>query len=327
MVLGINVAGRGEQSAQQIAGLGSRIARFDTYPDADLRGWINSLHDLGIQVVATLASTALTHNPDNWWGWLQYWKQFYGPYVDYWQIGNEPDHQSPSSWTMDPGAYSHLTMLSRHAFGDNAYLIGAGLASGDTQGWPRQLNWEHVNAGACHPYAKDKNDSNPNQPIDVLFNGYKRIFGDKPLWVTEYHARQIGMAAALRDDSRIEHGLAFCFSDSMVPGFGLIEDEAALADYKAAAGAQTTQHPAPTPEPTPTGARFQAGFARWNQLHPGLLGKPKINETGVWPHKVVQVTTKGTVFWDDGDLIFAARTGRLWRWREHWDQDQEVQAL
>lgn len=69
---------------------------------------------------------------------------------------------------------------------------------------------------------------------------------------------------------------------------------------------------------------FERGFAKWNQLHPGLLGKPKINETGVWEKQVAQATDKGSLFWNAGDLTFVTRGGRIWRWREDWLHDEEV---
>lgn len=82
--------------------------------------------------------------------------------------------------------------------------------------------------------------------------------------------------------------------------------------------------PDPEPEPEPTGPIFELGFAAWNRLHPGLLGKPKTKQTGVWPGKVALGTDKGCLFWDNGDFIFVKRDGRIWRWREDWPNDEEV---
>lgn len=134
----------------------------------------------------------------------------------------------------------------------------------------------------CHPYAKEPHTA----PLDALLRGYKAL--GKPLWITEYHARTLGMAAALRDDPRLEVALAFCYTDRMVPGFGMIEDYRALDDFRTAAAPQAPSHP-----PTERHAVFQAGFLDWSRRDPALLGTPLENESGGIPGFSVQRTSTG----------------------------------
>lgn len=226
--LGINVDGRGGVHPDDIVRLGATVARCVAYPDVDISSWIKRCHAKGIKILLVLAHESIGGDPRYWAQNIAMFRDRYPGLIDSTQLGNEPDHVSPSSWTMSQAGLSQLLQVGRNVLGQDAYIVGAGLVSGNPD-WASGADWRPVSALACHPYAKQ-----PGSPeLDWLLGRYA-AYG-RPLWVTEYHARSIGMAAALRDDPRLEAALAFCYSDSMVPGFGLIEDPAALADYTAAA--------------------------------------------------------------------------------------------
>ena len=225
--LGINVAGRADQSPADIAALGATWARTVAYPDADISDWIRGCHSQGVRVLLVLARESIGADANGWRENIDMYRDRYPGLIDAWQVGNEADHESPSSWTMEKADLSNLLQVARQRLGSEAYIVGAGLVSGHPS-WAAGVNWNPVSAIACHPYAKF-----PSTPeLDDLLSGY--IAHGKPLWVTEYHARTIGMAAALRNHPHLQVTLAFCYSDSMVPGFGLVEDPAARADFKAA---------------------------------------------------------------------------------------------
>lgn len=325
--LGCNVAGRAEYNPASVAALGAKWARCVGYRNADITQWILGCHDQGIKVLMVLARESIG---GSWEKLMEGFRDRYGSLVDAWQIGNESDHVSNSSWTMVPEELNVLLRSAREVFGPDAYLVGPGLVSGQP-GWAAAIDWSPVQALALHPYAKF-----PGTPeLDNLIAGYA-AYG-RPLWVTEYNARTLGMAVALRDDPRLSVALAFCYSDAMVQGFGLWEDPAALADFKAAAGAPVIP---PIVMPPTNKARFDQGFADFARVAPDILGQPLTNEAGFALGVSIQPTTTGVLFWIDvrqrtpgrytaGDDLaecfgFKGNDGSLWTWRQGWDKPRRM---
>lgn len=311
--LGVNCDGRGGIQPASLAAIYAAWVRCPAYPDANLTDWIHGCHDRGIRVLLVLASESIGTDPSRWTQQIAMYRDRYRDTVDAYQIGNESDHVSPSSWTMAPDDLSMLLRTARNVLGSAAHIVGAGMADGQPN-WARMVDWGPCNAIACHPYAKD-----PYSPaLNWLLDGYKAI--GKPLWVTEYHARSLGMAACLRDDPRIEVALAFCYTDRMVPGFGMIEDYRALGDFKTAAYPQR-------PPPPPAEAYYVLGFKKWHDLEPSRLGDAVRNERNVGPGWQTQRTTKGTLTWVEGrGHAFVRDDGRVWRWQEDWARSVEVPA-
>lgn len=227
--LGINVAGRGEYAPADIAALGARWARCVAYPDVNISRWIQGCHDHGVKVLLVLASESIGQAPNGWGPNIAHFDDLYHDLADSWQIGNEPDHVSPSSWTMSYADLNRLLNTARGALGPSAYLVGPGLVSGQPD-WLRGVDLRPLDAIACHPYAKDPGTA----PLRDLLNRY--LAYGKTLWATEFHARTLGMAGYLKGQQSVQVATAFCYSDRMVQGFGLIESPPSLADFKAAAG-------------------------------------------------------------------------------------------
>ena len=262
-----------------------------------------------------LALESIGRDPSQWFSRITTYRDRYEGLIDAWQVGNESDHVSPSSWTMTQSALSELLRTARSALGSAAYIVGAGMVSGNP-GWATSVDWSPCSAIACHPYAKEPHSA----PLDRLLSGYKAL--GKPLWVTEYHARTLSMAAALRDDPRLEVAIAFCYTDRMVPGFGMIEDYRALDDFRTAA---LPQAPQPPPPPDLTKPYFVEGFKKWHDLEPDRIGDAVMNERNVAPEWQTQRTTKGTLSWVGGKgHAFVRNDGRVWRWEESWPASREV---
>lgn len=158
------------------------------------------------------------------------------PTIDAWQIGNEPDLKSGSSWTLTPRRFSTLLHVASEVFFDGVVVAG-GLASGQPT-YLDEVGRLPVDAIAVHPYTKAP-DGWTMQGWETgwasdLINSYMR-FG-LPIWVTEFGAED-----GLFDNIRASDGpgsreeyyrrmvatfrnrpcYAFCWDDAMVPGYGI----------------------------------------------------------------------------------------------------------
>lgn len=225
--LGVNVASRGEYDPAWVRETTlATFLRFVALPDFDARSYIDRARSSGLSILLILARESFVADDIS----EDTIAEYYGRHGNsvFWQVGNEPDHVSGSSWTMSQADFSNLLRMARNVMGPSAYITGGGLVSGNPN-WLQGVDLSPVNAIACHPYAKD-----PWTPeLETLVSGYA-AYG-YPLWASEYHARTLGMAQCLRDDSRFQGAIAFCLTDEMVPGFGMLEYQPALDDFRAAA--------------------------------------------------------------------------------------------
>jgi hypothetical protein len=114
----------------------------------------------------------------------------------------------------------------------NATIITAGLASGNPN-WLQACGELHVDGVSIHPYTKRPEASWPNPTWGTgvagdLLHGYLQYGRD--LYVTEYGTDDLAVqdeyyarmyeAISARDDTEVV--CAFCYSDNMVPPFGLL---------------------------------------------------------------------------------------------------------
>jgi hypothetical protein len=196
------------------------------------------------------------------WGWdrnsvrdavTQYYQDYY---ITAFQVGNEPDLESPSSWTMAPEEWNELCWAVREVVNDfgrpDILVIGGGLASGHPE-YLDGLDLSCLDAIAVHPYGRAPSGYHgPGAGFgslsDLLWS-YSSQYGP-PVWVTEFGARsdEIGFmnqATYLRlmakDLARNEVPVAcqFCVDDSMVFGYGMFtggEMKVAAKSYIQAAG-------------------------------------------------------------------------------------------
>jgi hypothetical protein len=168
----------------------------------------------------------------------------YGNNVDAWQIWNEPDLFAPGTG-YDPGVPAHQfgVMLRDTAAVLRARssrpIVTGGLASGDPGYLTRAraaIGSLPVDAVAVHPYGQRAPDNWPNPGwgfgnMSDLFDRYL-AFG-LPLWVTEigtvdesvqaaYLGNVYELARSARFAGRVTHVFWFCWSDGMVPPFGIV---------------------------------------------------------------------------------------------------------
>lgn len=204
-------------------------------------------------------------------------------------IGNEPDGEPPSSWVMSPAEFRTLLrdcapLIRRYC--PTASVVAGGLVSGQPS-WLEPIADDLaglVDAVDIHPYAKNAVEA------ANLLEQYQFVLGDMDLAVLEWYR----LAEQIRDflvmlQNWTEASAFFCWSDGMVPGFGLVDHN---GNPKPEIHAMLNALPAQAPPP-PSGGEFVLGFKKWHDAEPGLLGDPIKSERGGIPGFSVQKTSRG----------------------------------
>ena len=242
---GVNVGRVGNFDPTDIAASGAPGIRCTYHADVDVahgRAWLTDLHARNISVLMLLDNDAHLWESasDPWRDGVARARDTYGDLVDAWQVCNESDAgwypgttatieeravAHPSSWVMDQDELSEHLRVAREVLGPNAVIIGPGLVSGHPE-WAADVDWSPVDMIACHPYAKEPGSAS----LMALLAAYS-AFG-WPVTVTEYDATTKAMHTWMARN--MSGAYAFCWSDAMVPGFGLIERPAAYAEFVAA---------------------------------------------------------------------------------------------
>ncbi len=352
---GINTAGRAEYTPAALAGLGATWTRCVAYPDFDLSPWIAQLHQRGMKALLTLPRESLGDDPERWGQAIEEHRARYAAVgVDAWQLGNEPDGDGPSSWTMTHERLNRLLLIGRRTLGKDALLIGPGLVTGQPS-WLDGVDLAQVDAVAVHPYGKNpgawwRGPAWGSGEVLPLLEAYARY--GKRLWITEYgfsdlteqlQAEYYGvLTTTLLTCELVDAAMPFCYEQAMVRGFGLVDHGARRLAYHAvrqAAILAGSPPPQEKPEPRPA-AHYQLGFLEWATLQPELVGLPLEDERGFAAGLSLQPTTNGLLFWVDArdplahayarptDLAevygFKHHDGSLWRWRRGWTQGELV---
>jgi hypothetical protein len=256
---GVNVPRDGSASAGMLRSLGATWIRIVAMPDLDLTSYFQELRAHGIRILLVLARES--------GGDIGAYARLYGSLVDCVQPGNEPDHVSPSSWTMTQAEFVSLGKAARQLF-PTTPIVTAGLVSGHPS-WLDGLDLSWADALAVHPYGKSPDPQWPHPGwgtgfMGDLLDGYA-AYG-KPLLVTElglstdqvtpeFQAEYLDRCAGyLNHRADVEAWLWFCLDDErMVPQFGLVRsegDEKPSADaFRAAAAVQIHSLWPPTQEP------------------------------------------------------------------------------
>lgn len=258
--IGLNVDRAGSYPPALVRSLGATWIRLVAMRDHDLREYLAECRAAGLRVLLVLARESFG-GFDSYADGLATYARRYGGLVDAWQIGNEADLASPSSWTMDPGELSELGQLARAAL-PGARLVCAGMASGHPE-YLDAVDLTPFDAVACHPYLKDApnpSDVEDLPDVDQLVEAY-RAYG-LPVWVTEWGwwgaderrgaEETAEMVAWAASTDLIEAFFYFCLSDAMVPPFGLLRadgsEKPAAAAFRQAALAAPVQIPTPPTE-------------------------------------------------------------------------------
>lgn len=237
--LGINLDPQHEGfTAEQIANYD--YVRFPLWQDLDqapYRMFITGAKNLGITVLAVCDYRTLIEPKGKSYRYkFERLRDMYGDLIDYWQIGNEPDLESPSSWTLSPRRCSTLLHIASEVLFDK-FLIMGGLASGQPD-WLKGVGRLPVDAIAIHPYTKAPDNwamqGWETGRVNDILNMYMQY--GLPIWVTEFGAEDGlfddvngGTGSGSREEyyKQMVHSMrnrpcfAFCWDDAMVPGYGI----------------------------------------------------------------------------------------------------------
>lgn len=215
------------------------FVRFPLWQDVAQEPYMNSVvacQNIGIKVLVVCDGRTLGLPKGKSYRYkLERLRDMY-PTVDYWQIGNEPDLESPSSWTMSPRRCGTLLHVASEVLFDK-FLIMGGLASGQPD-WLRQVGRLPVDAIAIHPYTKAPDNwamqGWETGRVNDILNMYMQY--GLPIWVTEFGAEDGlfydingGTGSGSREEyyKQMVHSMrnrpcfAFCWDDAMVPGYGI----------------------------------------------------------------------------------------------------------
>lgn len=230
--------------------------------DAAVADYVAQARDAGIRVLAVMARESFPDGDLDEATLTDVARAYAKQYEpDAWQLANEPDAGwnpaagdeensaavrgpgHPSSWCMDPPDFAGMVKTCAAAIRSvrpTATIITAGLTSGSPE-YLARCGKLPVDGVAVHPYGQRPEPSREaweNLPgnfgfVGNLLGSYG-IFG-LPLWVTEVgvstteasrslQARYCeAMMSLLRDRPDVSAGFWFCYSDGMVPEFGLLD--------------------------------------------------------------------------------------------------------
>lgn len=262
---------RQKAQAYRDAGIASLvILTYDTYPnkpapeasDGDWDNYINRFANRSAQIAQLLA-----------------------PFRPAYQVWNEPDHPVHPGYspTLREAVFGRMLRRTRDAIkavDPGVVIITGGLASGN----PSWLTTVIQSQGgvlpadivAFHPYGQrpEPNFPNPGWAFGYfgdLLKNYYRAGQNKPIWITEMGIKEEDVgnnreqaAEFLRRyyrtviskyGDKVQQLIWFCYSDGMVPPFGLVEANGnrkpAYQAFRQAVNARTQWQPAPLPTEIP----------------------------------------------------------------------------
>lgn len=250
MIFGVNCdprhwpASEYDALAAEIAATGATWVRTVLIPYAEGRddeAWFAACHRAGLSTLGVIARES--------WSWgdpptersisqgMDALHQYYEVYPTAWQCCNESDQVGPSSWTMIPSVLNLFLSEFRRVFG-MVLLVGPGLASGQPYHYARRL----IDIDARHPYV----------PAEGYW-GFRRMAG-KPIWITEYPANEEGLLERIAEVGGVDVCFAFCWSQRMVPGYGLVDIdgqpiEPRFSEFRAVASASAQSPSGATERP------------------------------------------------------------------------------
>jgi hypothetical protein len=235
--LGINVTRDGSCAPAAVAGLGAKWVRAVAMADVDLTEWIRQLASVNVHTLLVVARESVGDR--TFAQTARLFGERYGSIVSAWQLGNEPDHESPSSWTLPGPRLSELAREFRAVLPGGARIITGGLVSGHP-GYLDSVDLGLFDAIAIHPYGRRPTRDWPNPTwgtgyVGDLLELYAPI--RKPIWITEVgissdevgeqlqadYVERIGCCLAERTDVAV----TFHFCMHAYQGFGVVRPNGA----------------------------------------------------------------------------------------------------
>ncbi|MFQ5612972.1 MAG: N-acetylmuramoyl-L-alanine amidase [Anaerolineae bacterium] len=208
--------------------------------------------------------------------------QLLGPWRAAFQVWNEPDHPDTPDYspTLRENVFGRMlrrTYDAIKAVDPGFPVITAGLAAGDPSWLSRVIQSQDgtlpADILAFHPYGQrpDPDWPHPNWAfgyVGDLLNRYYRAGQRKPVWITEMGVKEEDLdhnretvaefltryyrAMTTRYSDKVEQLFWFCYSDGMVPTFGLVDGGGNRKPAYRAFREAATRVPAPPPEPAIT---------------------------------------------------------------------------
>jgi len=212
--LGANIKPGGLVPVGKLVELGIGCVRVVGERDVDDAAYFRDLTDRGIRVWLVLARESFKGfgpmradgqpTPETITAAMAEYVRRYGGLLDVVEAGNEPDLNSPSSWTQSADDFERLLWRARDQFGSEQQIVTGGLASGHPE-WLEEvdslerhgLDW--VNGVAIHPYGQAPDDRFPFVPewyfgrVTDLVASYRDWLDahgrpDKKLYISEWGA-------------------------------------------------------------------------------------------------------------------------------------------
>jgi len=245
-VTGVNVALDGSVNPTAVAQSNATWVRIVATPGHDLTQYMSFCSAAGVKVLLLIASESvpsLGQMPlgDAAQEAATLYHGRYNGLFDALQVCNEPDGKPPSSWVQTPDQVNEVLAPFRNTF-SGTLIVGPGLCSGD----PTQfdgVDLSLLDVVSVHPYGQGVPAAGglPAFPspfgfggdVEQLLNRYKARFG-KPVWISEWGSNDNDLGEAgsaeyvermikyLRPRNIADVVIYFCWSDSMVPKFGLL---------------------------------------------------------------------------------------------------------
>jgi hypothetical protein len=179
------------------------------------------------------------------------------PFQPAFQVWNEPDHPCRPDYcpTLREQVYGRMLRRTRDALtavGSSALIVTAGLATGNPAWLTRVIESQggdlHADIVAFHPYGQRPEPDWPHPDwffgyVGDLLNRYFEAGGERTLWITEMGAPEIDLGndrqqvaeflrryyhaitTLFRD--KVDQLFWFCYSDGMVPTYGLLDGDGA----------------------------------------------------------------------------------------------------
>jgi hypothetical protein len=182
--IGLNVRRDGSDKGLIVRSLGATWVRIVLMREHDLTARFQDYRQLGISILAVFARESLA-GFNGGADALAYYARTYTPELAALEVGNEPDVDSPSSWTLSQQQLVEYGRLARAAF-PGTRLVCGGLASGHPE-WLDGVPLDWCDAIAIHPYLRDAANSGDVEDlpdVDDLVYQYQR-FG-KQVWISEW---------------------------------------------------------------------------------------------------------------------------------------------
>jgi predicted chitinase len=309
--IGLNVPRDGSFPGLSVRALGATWIRIVATPEANLSGYLKDCKARGLRVLMVLAKES--HPLDRTQLIAYYF--LYKDLVDAWQVGNEPDLVSESSWTMTQAELVALGRLVRDVFPRPTHLVVGGLGSGQPD-WLKGVDLSWADSLGLHLYLKDApnpTDIEDLPDVPATIAAYRAVVPARlPFVMTEWGwwgAEEGRATEEVRDMVRwaaesplIEAFFYFCAGDFMVAPFGLLDAEGRHKDRAdaftvASRLATPATWPRPGVEPTPEPAPAPGTPDPWQWWSPDEIAAAIRCPAGAieehWPRLVDQMSKCG----------------------------------